>query len=418
MDTLLERLFEHDRWERAIHKAYDKGVDKGVLARLCNPETRAALYLRFKEGRYAVAPPRTARIPKDKPGEYRTVYINEPADRVILAAINDLLFEACPDMVHPACMSYRRGIGTDRVVRQASRRITGAGGRTAGWKSDLSKYFDSVPIRFIDQCFDQVEQRTGKSAVISVLREYYHSDLYFNEDGEMVSQYQSLKQGCAPASFLADALLRHIDEMLSTRFGGFYRRFSDDMLFLGKNHKEAMACMQEELAKMKMHLNPDKVEAIDSDHWFTFLGYSIRGDQISISRKRLKTFTDAIKGATLRRYRHGNALRSVMRWLYLQGDHPWATQVLPTLTCKADIEVLNAYVLDCLRAHATGRRHTGGIGYNPTASGCLQRCTGRDTAINRAHTPKEIPGFVTLQSARNALLYNKAAFAALTAPMS
>ena len=54
-----------------------------------------------------------------------------------------------------------------------------------GWKSDLSKYFDSVPIRFIDEAFDKVEAKHGQSALIDVLRKYYHSDLYFDEDNRL-----------------------------------------------------------------------------------------------------------------------------------------------------------------------------------------------------------------------------------------
>ena len=34
-----------------------------------------------------------------------------------------------------------------------------------GWKSDFSKYFDSVPIRFIDEAFNAVEVKWGRSTI-------------------------------------------------------------------------------------------------------------------------------------------------------------------------------------------------------------------------------------------------------------
>ena len=132
-------------------------------------------------------------------------------DRVILSIANDLLFDLMPDMVHESCKSYQRGIGCGKVVTEISHKIVDADKGFLGWKSDLSKYFDSVPIQFIDMAFDAVETRHGHSVLVDVLRKYYHSDLYFDEDNNLQRQYQSLKQGCAPASWLADVLLYDLD---------------------------------------------------------------------------------------------------------------------------------------------------------------------------------------------------------------
>lgn len=82
------------------------------------------MYVAMRDGKYQIAPPHTAQIPKDVPGEFRTVYINEPMDRVVLSIANDLLFETCKDMVHPACKSYQTGIGCGKVVKEAATRRT------------------------------------------------------------------------------------------------------------------------------------------------------------------------------------------------------------------------------------------------------------------------------------------------------
>ena len=177
-------FFEAGRWEYAIAKGVGKDVPKNVLYQLCKPEVRLKMYEAIRDGKYEIAPPHTALIPKDTPGEYRTVYVNEPVDRIKLSIDNDLLFELMPDMIHPRCKSYLRGVGCGRVVQEVSAAIAQSEkwkvkGEKLGWKSDLSKYFDSVPIRFIDAAFDRVEERHGRSAIIDVLRKYYHSDLYF-----------------------------------------------------------------------------------------------------------------------------------------------------------------------------------------------------------------------------------------------
>lgn len=109
-DKILQMLFEPERWQQAINKGVDKGIDKATLYQLTTPEARALLYQRIRDGQYKIMPPHAALIPKDN-GDYRTVYVNEPVDRVLLSGINDLLFDLAPDMVHSSCKSYQKGIG-------------------------------------------------------------------------------------------------------------------------------------------------------------------------------------------------------------------------------------------------------------------------------------------------------------------
>jgi len=416
-DMLLEKFFEKERWQRAITKACDKNFDKGLLIFLSKPETRAAFRAKIVKGKYIIAPPHAARIPKDTPGEFRTVFINESLDRIFLSIANDLLFDTCQDMIHPACRSYLRGTGCGDTVRQVSSLITRMSPNNAGWKSDLSKYFDSVPLRYIDACFDEVEKRTGPSMILDIVRAYYHSNLFFDETGELASKYQSLKQGCAVSSFLADAALYRIDEIL-TEYGGFYRRYSDDMIFIGEQHREALVRLEAELAVMGMRLNPAKIETIDASSWFKFLGFSIRGDVISLSRTAVEKFTRQIKNLTVKKYRQGQqkAAAAVQDFLYHGYDgHGWAATHLRFINCRRDIETLNAYVMDGIRACATGNRHIGGVGYNPSQNGCLQRNPGKNVSANRAKTKKDIEGYTSLMCARNAMTINQSLFNAITA---
>ena len=419
-DKILSMFFEMERWQYAIGKGIGKDVRRDQLYQLAKPEVRAAIYQAIKEGRYQISPPHTAKIPKDTPGEFRTVYVNEPIDRIVLSIANDLLFELCPDMIHPACKSYQKGIGCGKVVQQVSRIVCETKGNIRGWKSDLSKYFDSVPLRYIDGVFDQVEQRHGKSAVIDVLRKYYHSDVFFNEDGEVCESYQSLKQGCAVAAFLADAILYHVDQKLDN-LDGFYIRYSDDMLFLGENYEKAMQILQDELGKMEMKLNPKKVEYLTADKWFKFLGYSIKGADISLSSTRIKTFQKEIEHRTIknRGVSLKKAVNAVNRYLYKgNGEFSWATQILPVCNVRKDIDTLNAFVMDCLRAVVTGKRKIGGLGYVVSGKdGCIARGRGRNVTANRQKTEKEIEGYLTLGCMQNAIVTRRAVYNTLVASL-
>ena len=414
-DKILSMFFETERWQYAINKGFDKDINKATLHQLTTPEARLAMYQRIKDGKYKIMPPHTAKIPKDN-GDFRTVYVNEPCDRVLLSIANDLLFELMPEMVHPRCKSYQKGIGCGRVVQEVSRKICSANGNVIGWKSDLSKYFDSVPIEFIDLAFDKVEEKHGKSALIDVIRDYYHTDLFFDTDGNLSTSYQSLKQGCSVAAWLADVVLYHIDEQLSS-LDGYYIRYSDDTLFIGKDYEKAMTIMQDELMKMQMKLNPKKVEYLDENHWFKFLGYSIKGHNISLSSTRIKTFQKEIEKRTIKRRdtTMTKAINAVNRYLYKGfGDFSWATQVLPVINVKEDIDKLNMFVMDCIRAVNTGKRKVGGLGYVKTkAVGCIDRGRGRNVKANRTKTEREIKGYLSIGCAQNAMRTSRAAYITL-----
>jgi hypothetical protein len=72
-DKILQMFFEQERWVYAIEKGVGKDVPKNWLYQLCKPEVRIAMYQAIASGTYEIAPPHTALIPKDTPGEFRTV---------------------------------------------------------------------------------------------------------------------------------------------------------------------------------------------------------------------------------------------------------------------------------------------------------------------------------------------------------
>ena len=408
-DIILQKFFEIERWTKAIEKGVVKDIRKDQLILLTSEETRIQMYRAMYNGTYEISPPHTAKIPKDN-GDFRTVYVNEPIDRIVLSIANDLLFELCPEMVHKQCKSYQTGIGCGKIVLEVSNTIVSANtSEILGWKADLSKYFDSVPIKYIDEAFDYVEKKYGYSALIHVLRKYYHCDLYFNEDNQLCSHYQSLKQGCAVVSWLADVLLYKLDDELSS-MSGYYVRYSDDMLYVGSDYQWAMERLECRLSEMEMQLNPSKVEYLSNSQWFKFLGFSIKGKDISLSSSRIKTFQKEIEARTIKKPNISleKAVHSVNRYLYKgNGEFSWASSILPVCNVKRDIDELNKFVMDCLRAVETGKRKVGGLGYvKYKPDGCVVRGRGKNVSANRTKTNK-IAGYLTIGCMRNALLTSR-----------
>ena len=418
-DILLQRFFEMKRWEEALETGVDKHIDKGELRKLCSPAVRIQLYNAIASDNYEIAPPHQVEIPKDN-GDMRIVYVNENIDRIFLSIVNNLFFEMFPEFIHPACKSYTKGIGCGKIVQEVSRQVISTKGNEVGLKADLTKYFDRVPIRYIDDIFDRMERKIGQSKILDIVRKYYHTDLCFDINGDLIEKYQSLKQGCSTASFLANAVLYPIDSKVS-KMNVYYVRYSDDLLALGNDWRKAFEVIKNMLGDMEMELNPRKVEVLTKDKWFKFLGFNIKGSQITLSKNRLKSFQKEIEARTIkqRNITPKRALNQVNSYLYKgDGTYSWATSVLPIINVEKDIETLNTFIMDALRACATNKKKIGGLGsVNDRDDYTILRGVGKNVTANRNKTDKEIEGYLSIACMRNAILTRRAVFETLVRQM-
>lgn len=416
-DRLLGELFSYDAgWDKAVLGGLDKRIRQGILEDFSSPAFREELMARIAAGRYHILPPHEAQVPKDD-GTMRTVYANDARDRVLLTAVNDALFRLCPDMVHPSCKSYQSGIGCGKVARQVSRDLQALdpGLESLGYKVDLTKYFDSVAIGRIDEVFGGVRDRLGPSSVLDMLLEYYHDDVLLDLNKKKIHKYTSLRQGCAVAAFLADAALEPVDRAMCG-MGLPYYRYSDDILLLGPKADEAFKELSGMLDGMGLSLNPKKVERLEPGKWFTFLGFSLKGDMISLSKKRVGNFQAAIEKRTVGSMSENNnsesAMRRVAGYLY-DGSftgYGYAEGILPIINAREDLRQLDLFVLDCLRACDTGKEKLGGLGWDRyKKDGVVRRGKGRNVASNRAKRPW-IDGYVPLSHMRAAYLSSRAAY--------
>lgn len=401
MDKLLDAFFEPDRWTKAIQVAVDKNMPHDKLEIMCGKRFREGLAIMLKNNLYDIERPHQQAIPKDDGGT-RIVYINEYRDRVILSIINDMLFEFCGSLISERSKAYQTDLSCGKVVREVVSRIADCKLETIGIKADLSKYFDSVPLRFIEDVFDKVETICGKSCIIELLRRYYRNNKCLDIHKNEIEHYQSLKQGCAVASFLANAILYDMDEEIK-KLNVYYVRYSDDILIIGNEWEKGRGILEQRLKEKELVLNPKKVEVLTVSKFFKFLGFMIRGTEISISAKRLKNFQKAILHICKTSKSLKQAIRRVNAFLY-KGQYCWAKCVLAYITNVRDIQTMNIYVMDCLRSVITQRWDLGGLGVELTKKdGVVTRGTGANVKSNRERTPKVLDGYLSLYAAKKAL---------------
>ena len=424
MNRLLEAMFKMERWENLINKADLKGIDKGELRQYCKPEVRAALYQWILKDDSMFPPSHMAQVPKDTPGEFRTVFVGETCERILCSLINDCLFELFPEMVHPTCKSYQKGIGTGKVVLEVVETLQAIKGNIVGCKGDYHHYFDVVKRESILHMFDVVEQKLGyeknTEPVMNLLRRTWNCDLVFDLDGNLIEKYNGIRQGNPIGSWLADVILYETDEYMSKKYK-FYCRYSDDFLVITDSPQEALEDMAQLVSPHGVNLHPTKTEILTNDKWFKFLGFHIKGNQITLSKGRVKDFQNEIASRTtgLRNVSLTKATNSVNRYLYKgDGTYSWATSVLPIINVQKDIDKLNEYVMDSLRACATGKKKIGGLGVVMDKEDyTILRGTGKNVKANRMKTPKEIPNYMSIRCMQNALLCNRAVYDTLVRSM-
>lgn len=417
---LLEEVFKVENWRKAIEKGEMKDIDPSILQRLCSPSARQYIYEMIVNDKYTMMPPHMAQIPKnDGTGDMRTVYVNEPIDRIIASIINDALFKLLgKDMVHKNCVSYQKGIGTGKIVKKCSEILAKNKKHVLGAKYDFHHYFDTVNKETVYKTFDEIERRLGERVrtdpIINALRRTWGNDTVISLDKREVQQWSGIRQGNAVSAFLANVVLYDLDDYMSKHYD-FYCRYSDDLIVLTDDPDRATEDIMRIVQPKGVELNLKKTEILTKNRWFKFLGYSLKDNEITLSKKRIRDFSKEIR----RRCKHGKsfkcALNDVNRYLYIgNGEHSWATQCLGVINVEKDINTLNEFVMDALRSTMTDRHHIGGLGYeNRYPDHVITRGRGKNVGSNRERTEKEIEGYYSLMCMRNNLIHNRDAYEAV-----
>lgn len=433
---LLTYMFDFELWKTELPEFLEeKHINVTLGKQLCTPQVRLRMYLATRDGQYEISPPYAALIPKDKPGEFRRVWINETPDRWWLRLANCALNYYCRSMISPFVTSYQRGLGTQETVQNISREIVRLDkirkDKVIGVKIDLHHFFDEVPLSIINEVFDRIEGlleiEHNTDPVINTLREYYNSDLVFDEDGNLIHLFTSLKQGSSISGFLANVCLRDFDDKISQL--GTYCRYSDDLVLFNDKAEETLEIIKTELAKKNLKVNPRKVEFLRSDVWFKFLGFNIKGNLITLSKNRVKKLQKEITNRTINKpnVTYNQARRNVINYLY-NGEYCWATSCLGTINVKPDIDELNLFIVDCLRAckvRETKKRKgkisvskIGGLGsVTDLPDKTILRGTGHNVTSNRNKTDKYLENYLTIGCLSNAMKISKPVYQACVRSM-
>lgn len=341
---LFETFFSKDLWEYVLLKAYDKTIPRNIINYYCTPKARAKLLDKILDGEYHVAPPKVVKIPKDN-GDYREIYVNSATDRLVLAVANAALYQMHDDKISSACKAYRQGSQCGKVAREVATK------GVSGYKLDLSKFFDSVPIELINEAFETL---CPDDPIGDILYEYYNDNRVLI-NGVETPRYKSLAQGCAVAAFLSNYVLHDIDEQMLSMCE-YYCRYSDDMMLLGDGADEALTVLKDELAKIGLSLNPSKIQRVSPSAEYKFLGFGIDGSKVVLSKKSMQEMKADIRHAAKKPKTLKGKVKAVQRLFlnFQDPTHSWLYIKSLGVTDLKRVQELDRYCKDTIRAAITG----------------------------------------------------------------
>lgn len=314
--------------------------------------------------------------------DVRKIYMMIPMDRAVAHMIYLIYYKKWIGLSHERCVSYKSKISTSKVAKQLSKEMN-AKHFFSGYKMDIHHYFDDVNIETIEK---QLTEINSGSKLDDLLWELYHDDRVI-VNGELIHRHRGLIQGCAFACLLANLVLKDIDTRISN-MRVIYYRYSDDIIILGRegNVERAKLIISEMLEHKGLKLHPKKVQRIMDFHWFEFLGFSFTGNKISVSKKTLKNIEYEIKKRTVSRTRkaHRPATKRELRkmikdlqWYFFtafaksQENFGMGVYLFGTVNVMHDLEAIEKYCKDCLRAAATNKSVIYGLGYVTNRIDCV-----------------------------------------------
>jgi RNA-directed DNA polymerase len=345
MLTTLISGVKGDKWFRLIDKVFSErnllaafqqvatggkaaGVDHVTAVELERqlPETIRALSESLRTGTYRPQAIRRVHIPKPGSNETRPLGIPTVRDRMVQAAIVNVI----EPIFEKDFASQSYGFRPNRGCKDALRRVDQLlkEGYVHVVDADLKGYFDTIPH---DMLMERLSEKIADGSLLRLIAMFLTAPI---QDGcEQRVPVSGTPQGAVLSPLLSNVYLDPLDHLLAA--SGFEMiRYADDFAILcrsAEKAQQALALVQSWVTENGLILHPTKTQVVDSrTESFNFLGYQFVGTDHRVSEKSLRKFKDTIRRKTRRTC--GRSLQAVIAdvnktlrgWFeYFQHSHHW-----------------------------------------------------------------------------------------------
>ena len=261
---------------------------------------------KLKAGAYDPHAIRRVHIPKQGTKETRPLGIPTVRDRVVQAALVNVIEPIFEHDFAEHSYGFRPGRGCKDALRRVSQLLER--GHVHVVDADLKGYFDSIPH---DRLMSRVKERIADGRVLRLIGDFLKADIL--DDMERWTPEQGAPQGAVLSPLLSNVYLDPFDHLLA-KHGNEMVRYADDFVILCKTAEEAeqaLELVEQWVADNGLTLHPDKTRIVDSStESFDFLGYTFQGQEHRPRKKAIQKLRDTIRAKTVRQ--NGRSIQCVI----------------------------------------------------------------------------------------------------------
>ena len=350
MLTTLEQGVEGGKWFRLYDKVFAErnlltafqqvaskhgaaGVDHVSVTQFERglPETIWEISDQLKHGTYQPQPIRRVHIPKPGTNERRPLGIPTVRDRMVQAAVVNVIEPIFERDFAEHSYGFRPGRGCKDGLRRVDQLLKQ--GYAFVVDADLKGYFDSIPH---DGLMARLKEKIADGSVLSLIESFLKANIL---DGmEEWVPTAGAPQGAVLSPLLSNIYLDPLDHLVAC--SGFEMvRYADDFVILCRTADEAsrvLELVRAWVSENGLMLHPTKTKVVDSRiTGFDFLGYHFRGRRHWPRDKSQTKLKETIRAKTKRT--NGDSLceiigvlnRTLRGWFaYFQHSWPWVYQKL------------------------------------------------------------------------------------------
>jgi RNA-directed DNA polymerase len=325
MLTALEQGVKGDKWfrlndkvfaERNLLAAFQKvakkkgaaGVDHetvyGFARRL--PDAILELSDALKSGRFIPQAIRRVHIPKPGTNETRPLGIPTVRDRVVQAAVVNVIEPIFERDFAEHSYGFRPGRGCKDALRRVGERLDQ--GHVHVVDVDLKGYFDSIPH---DRLMARLETKIADGPTLRLIESFLKADIL--EDAKQWTPEEGAPQGAVLSPLLSNIYLDPLDHLMAEH--GFEMvRYADDFVILCQTAEDAVRALDMVRGWVEengLTIHPTKTRIVDARTIpFDFLGYTFCGQEHWPRKKSIQKLRDTIREKTPRT--NGRSLQCVI----------------------------------------------------------------------------------------------------------
>lgn len=315
MLTALEEGVEGGKWFRLFDKVFSErnllasfqkvarkkgaaGVDhvttQDFERRL--PGAIQELSTMLKEGTYVPQAIRRVHIPKPGTNETRPLGIPTVRDRVVQAAVVNVIEPIFERDFAEHSYGFRPGRGCKDALRRVDALLSQ--GYVHVVDADLKGYFDSIPH---DRLMKRLEEKIADGPTLRLIDGFLKADIL--DDAARWTPEAGAPQGAVLSPLLSNVYLDPLDHLMVEQ-GIEMVRYADDFVILcttAEDAARALEIVRQWVADNGLTLHSTKTRIVDArTDRFDFLGYTFSGEKHWPRQKSLKNLRDAIRARTRR----------------------------------------------------------------------------------------------------------------------